>query len=63
MCASIDLPSYGLCYAVLWLMLRRTMANATPYYGRCYAVLWLTLREGTTQYIVPLYSMRVKRSG
>ena len=36
MCASVDLPSYGLCYAVLWPTLRRTMADAMPYYGQRY---------------------------
>ena len=36
MCSSVDLPSYGRRYAVLWPTLRRTMADATPYYGRRY---------------------------
>ena len=36
MCALIELPSYGLCYAVLWPTLHRTMADAMPYYGRHY---------------------------
>ena len=36
MCASVDTPSYGLRYTVLWPMLRRTMADAMPYYGRRY---------------------------
>ena len=36
MCASVELPSYGQRYAVLWPTLCCTMADATPYYGRSY---------------------------
>ena len=36
MCALVDLPFYGQCYAVLWPTLCRTMADPTPYYGQCY---------------------------
>ena len=63
MCASVATLYYGRRYAKLWPTLRHTMANATPYYGRYYAVLWPMLQEGITPCIVPLYSMRIKRSG